>query len=205
MTVAEAQTEPMTGPARKAPLASWVAIAFSTSVVATALFACSGSSRSGTTARTTATPTTLPDVAPTAADFVNINTMTHVGDRFVGSLNGHRAEAVAVARSATGGVFPVGTVIQLVPLEAMVKRSKGYSAATRDWEFFSLAPSAQGTRILKRGTTNIDNPAGSCASCHSAAPPRFDFVCTKSHGCPGLTLPDSVIATLQHDDPRPSR
>jgi hypothetical protein len=199
----------MTGPARKVPLASWVAVAVSTSVVATALFvACGGSSRSGTTApttasaSTTATPTTLPDIAPTAADFVNINTMTHVGDRFVGSLNGHRAESVAVARSATGGVFPVGTVIQLVPIEAMVKRHAGFSPATRDWEFFFLSVSAHGTRILKRGTTSISNVVGNCASCHSAAPPRFDFVCTKSHGCPGLTLPDSVIASLQHDDPR---
>ena len=34
-------------------------------------------------------------------------------------------------------------------------------------------------------------------------PPRFDFVYTKSHGCPGLTLTDEVIASIQRDDPRP--
>ena len=36
---------------------------------------------------------------PTAADFVNINSMTRVGDDFVGSLNGHLDAALAVARS----------------------------------------------------------------------------------------------------------
>lgn len=140
-----------------------------------------------------------------ADDFVNINTMTHVGDRFVGSLNGHLAEALAVARSATGGVYPVGTVVELVPGEAMVKRYAGFSPPTRDWEFFQLAPSAHGTRILKRGTTNVKNPFGSCASCHQGAAPQFDFVCTKSHGCAGLTLSDAVIASLQRGDPRPKK
>ena len=54
----------------------------------------------------TTTSTTLPDVAPTPADFVNINTMTRVGDHFVGSLNGHLAAALAVARSAQGRCVP---------------------------------------------------------------------------------------------------
>ena len=191
----------------RARVRSWAAVWMSTLVLAVIFVSCGGgSSRSGSTPRTTAhASTTLPEVAPTAADFVNINMMTHVGDRFVGSLNGHLAEALAVARSATGGVFPVGTVIQLVPFEAMVKRSKGFSPATRDWEFFSLAVSPQGTRILERGTTNINNVAGNCASCHQGAAPQFDFVCTKSHGCAGLTLSDVVIASLQRGDPRPKK
>jgi hypothetical protein len=198
-------------PSRKVRLASWIAVATSTTVLATLLFvACSSGSRRPsstapitTSANSASAPPSLPDHVPTPADFVNINTMTHVGDRFVGSLNGHLAEALAVARSATGGVFPVGTVIQLVPGEAMVKRSKGFSPRTRDWEFFLLAPSAQGTRIVKRGTTNINNVVGNCASCHQGSAPQFDFVCTKSHGCAGLTLPDAVIASLQRGDPRP--
>jgi hypothetical protein len=194
-----AVVERVRGPRERVPL--WVAVWLGPLVFAAVIVACGGgSSRSGSTS------TTLPDVAPTGADFVNITTMTPVGDRYIGSLNGHLAAALAVAHSPTGGVYPVGTVIQLVPQEAMVKRYKGYSPATRDWEFFSLSVSAEGTDILKSGTTNISNPAGGCASCHSATqPPRFDFVCTKSHGCPGLTLTDEVIASIQHDDPRPKK
>jgi hypothetical protein len=157
---------------------------------------------------TTAAPTTttLPDVTPTPATFVNINTMTRVGDHFVGSLNGHLAAALAVAHSAQGGVYPVGTIIQLVPTEAMVKRYKGYSAATHDWEMFSLKVSAQGTTISAAGTKNVVNQFGlNCAACHSAAAGRFDFVCGKTHGCAPLPLTDAIIAAVQRADPRPMK
>ena len=43
-------------------------------------------------------------------------------------------------------MYPVGTVLQLIPTEAMVKRHKGYSPSTDDWEFFALKVSPQGTR-----------------------------------------------------------
>jgi len=183
-------------------------VVVSTTVLAASLFvACAGGSgRTASAPATTAAPTTttLPDVAPTAADFVNINTMTRVDDHFVGSLNGHLAAALAVAHSAAGGVYPVGTVIQLLPTEAMVKRHKGYRAATHDWEMFSLKVSAQGTRILAEGTTNVVNAFDeNCAACHSLAKPQFDFVCGKTHGCAPLPLTDAVIASLQRADPRP--
>jgi hypothetical protein len=161
-----------------------------------------GTTVTGTTATGT-TATTLPDVAPTPADFVNINTMTRVGDHFVGSLNGHLAAALTIAHSAQGGVYPVGTVIQLIPTEAMVKRRKGYSPATRDWEFFSLRASPQGTTIVQSGA-KVKNFLGlDCASCHRAAQPRFDFVCGKTHGCAPLGVSDQLIAGLQSGDPRP--
>ena len=184
-------------------------LAAGTSVVAALLFVACGSSRAvsappPTAAPATTTTTTLPDVAPTPADFVNVNTMTRVGDHFVGSLNGHLAAALAVAHSAAGGVYPVGTVLQLVPQEAMVKRYKGYSAATDDWEMFALKVSPQGTRIASEGTTKVVNQFGlNCAACHSAAAGRFDFVCGKTHGCTPLPLTDAVIAAVQRGDPRP--
>lgn len=150
------------------------------------------------------TTTTLPDVAPTAGDFVNINTMTRVGDHFIASLNGHLAAALAVSRSPQGGAYPVGTVIQLVPTEAMVKRHHGFSAATHDWEMFSLRVSTQGTRIFAAGTTNVVNAFGeNCAACHGLAKPQFDFVCGKTHGCAPLPLTDAIIAEVQRADPRP--
>jgi hypothetical protein len=153
---------------------------------------------------TSTTVHVVQDAKLSAADFKNINLMTRVGDHFVGNVRGHLAAALAVARSAKGGVYPVGTIIQLVPQEAMVKRAKGFSPKTNDWEFFSLDASATGTKILSRGGAAVVNRfGGSCASCHSAAQPQFDFVCGTTHGCAPLPIGPAVIAALQASDPRP--
>ena len=164
-----------------------------------------GSSRGHPAAAPTSTPTTVVvDAKLSAADFRNINAMTRVADHFVGNTRGHLAEALAVAHSAKGGRYPVGTIIQLVPQEAMVKRAPGFSPTTNDWEFFSLDVSAQGTRILSRGGAKVLNRfGGSCASCHSAAAPQFDLVCGTDHGCAPLPIGPDVIAALQKSDPRP--
>jgi hypothetical protein len=158
---------------------------------------------------TTSSPTTttapLRDVAPTPADFVNINLMKRVGDHFVGSLNGHLDAALAVARKPKGGVYPVGTVLQLIPTEAMVKRHKGNSPATGDWEFFSLDVSPVGTKIRSSGAEVKNFLGGDCASCHLAARKNFDFVCEKGHGCAPIGVTDALIATIQKGDPRPKR
>src|SRR4029079_13473438 len=106
------------------------------------------------------------DADLTAADFHNVNTMTRIGRHFITNVRGHLAEAVAVARSKTGGTYPVGTIIQLVPQEAMVKRRAGFSPATRDWEFFSLDVSAKGTRILSpSGGKVVNRLRGTCETC----------------------------------------
>ncbi len=85
-----------------------------------------------------------------------------------------------------------------------MKRAKGFSPATNDWEFFSLDISASGTKILSRGGAKVVNRfGGSCASCHSAAQPQFDFVCGTTHGCAPLPIGPAVIAALQNSDPRP--
>jgi hypothetical protein len=180
-------------------------------VLAALLFvACGGASShpaSGRVPTTTDTPTTATapfrDVSPIAADFVNINTMTRVGDHFVGSLNGRVGASLAVARSTKGGVYPVGTVIQLIPTEAMVKRHKGYSPSTNDWEFFQLSVSPKGTTIRSSGARVKNFFGGDCASCHAAAASRFDFVCEKNHGCAPLPLTDALLASIQRADPRP--
>lgn len=188
----------------------WVAV--SALVLSAAGFvACGGSSSHPTTASVpssaaavTATPTTLQDAKLAATDFENVNTMTRVDDHFVTNVDGHLAQALAVARSPKGGTYPVGTIIQLVPQEAMVKRAKGFSPSTNDWEFFSLDVSASGTKILSRGGAKVVNRfGGSCASCHSAAQSQFDFVCGTTHGCAPLPIGPAVIAALQKSDPRP--
>src|SRR3954447_10190124 len=88
------------------------------------LAACEGSGASSTGARR-ATKPPIEDIDMQAADFPNVNTMTKVDTYFVTNLLGHEQAALAVARSPKGGKFPVGTLIQLVPQEAMVKRRAG--------------------------------------------------------------------------------
>lgn len=193
---------------RNARRRQWWVVGSTAALAALLFVACGGSSSNPSSAPSpTTTPPTaaapLPDVVPVAADFVNINTMARVGDHFVNSLNGHLAASLAVARSAKGGVYPVGTVIQLLPTEAMVKRHKGYNPSTRDWEFFKLAVSPQGTAIQASGV-HVKNFLGAdCAACHAAAASRFDFVCGKNHGCAPLPLTDALLAGIQRSDPRP--
>jgi hypothetical protein len=195
----------MTGQSRNGR--SRALVVATTGALAALLFvACGGSggSASNTTSSTGATTTTAPprDVVPTAADFVNINRMTRVGDHFISSLNGHLDEALAVARNPKDAVYPVGTVIQLIPTEAMVKRHRGYSPSTGDWEFFSLSVSPTGTEILSSGAKVKNFLGADCASCHAAAKLHFDFVCEKDHGCAPLSITDELIATIQKGDPR---
>jgi hypothetical protein len=144
------------------------------------------------------------DLDMKASDFRNLQTMTKVRGFFVDNRLGHLAAALRIARANKGGVYPVGTIVQLVPQEAMVKRRKGFNPATRDWEFFFLRTNAQGTTIVTRGTTNVVNRfGGNCASCHLSAQGKFDTLCEHSHGCAPLPVGDDVIAAIQRADPRP--
>lgn len=144
------------------------------------------------------------DLDMQADDFVNIQTMTAVKGFFIDNRLGHLDEAVAIARSDDGGIYPVGTIIQLVPQEAMVKRRRGWNPETNDWEFFFLDVSAEGTKIVTRGAEDTVNRfGGNCASCHAAADPQFDFVCEDTHGCEPLPVGDDVIESIQQADPRP--
>src|SRR5262245_47221037 len=64
--------------------------------------------------------------------------MTPVRQFYVDNLRGNIKETLAAANNPKGAVYPEGSVVQLVPTEAMVKREKGFSPATGDWEFFAL-------------------------------------------------------------------
>lgn len=176
-------------------------IASMLAVTAAVFVACGGSDPSGSPSSTTTKP---QDIEMTAADFPNIQTMTKVDSYFVGNELGHLPEALAVARSAKGGKFPVGTLIQLVPQEAMVKRRPGWNPATHDWEFFFLDVSPAGTKIVTRGADKVVNRfGGNCASCHIAADTKWDMVCKDDHGCEPLPIGDDVIEAIQLSDPRP--
>jgi hypothetical protein len=173
-------------------------------VVMALVVACSSSSDDGDDAAPTTTTTEPEDLEMRADDFVNIHDMTPVRGFFIDNPLGHLDEAVAVAEDPEGGTYPVGTVIQLVPQEAMVKRAPGFDPDSNDWEFFSLEVTEDGTDIVTRGGAEVINQFGlSCASCHSKAEAQFDFVCEDTHGCDPLPIGDEVISSVQEADPRP--
>lgn len=139
----------------------------------------------------------------TAASFGCIRDLTQVDRFFVGNLDGDLEATVAVASSEDGGTFPVGSVVQLVPGEAMVKRAAGYNAETRDWEFFEFDVSPEGTGIRNRGHVDVVNRFdGNCFECHAKAEERFDLICSTDHGCDPIPINDAMIRALQKTDPR---
>ena len=94
-------------------------------------------------------------------------------------------------------------MVQLVPSEVMVKHSKGFSPATKDWEFFELNVSAEGTQIDKRGFVDVVNRfGGNCFACHVKAKPEFDMICETGHGCDPIPLTPQITTLLQNTDPR---
>jgi hypothetical protein len=98
--------------------------------------------------------------------------------------------------------YPVGTILQLVPFEAMVKHPRETFPKTNGWEFFALDVSAAGTKIRDRGENVVNLLQGvTCLSCHEPAS-RFDFVCEKGHGCAPIPLDDEKIREVQAADPR---
>ncbi len=97
--------------------------------------------------------------------------------------------------------YPVGTVLQLIPQEAMVKHRRRYFPETDGWEFFALGVSRAGTTINSQGGDAINFVGLSCKTCHAAAS-RFDWVCEKGHGCDPIPLDDGLIARIQDSDPR---
>jgi hypothetical protein len=138
-----------------------------------------------------------------ASSFRCITSMTPVRHFYVDNLRGDLQGTLAAANSPNGAVYPPGTVIQLVPGEAMVKRDKGFNVATRDWEFFELDVSKGGTQIRKRGFADVVNRfGGNCFACHVAARPEWDLVCEADHGCAPIPITRAMIGALQRTDPR---
>lgn len=148
------------------------------------------------------------DAAParleiTPASFKCLTEMAPVRGFFVDNLYGRLDETLKVARNPKGGVYPPGSVVQLVPTEVMVKREPGFSPVTKDWEFFELDVSEKGSTIRKRGFVEVNNRFDkNCFACHLQARPEFDFICEQDHGCEKLPIPRYVIRSLQVTDPR---
>jgi hypothetical protein len=167
------------------------------------LFGCSSSNSTDKAAPAATTATESVDFVAESPDFDCILGWTKVREFYIKNQSGKMSDALAVANSANGGKYPVGTIIQLIPQEAMVKRKAGFSAETMDWEFFSLNPAPGGTIILSRGTTDVLNQFNlNCLDCHKKADPKFDMLCETTHGCDPLPINAATIQTIQQGDPR---
>lgn len=163
--------------------------------------ACAGSSSSLPPA---SEPTPSPtDFVAEADDFSCLPKMARVRNLRISNTLGYLDEAIALAESPEiGKQYPLGTILQLVPGEAMVKRGADFDPANNNWEYFELGVSPEGTEILVRGTSDAINQfGGQCLGCHVEAR-DFDFVCEKDHGCIDIPLPQSAIDALQEGDPR---
>ena len=138
-----------------------------------------------------------------AGSFGCLDDMAQVRHFYVDNLLGDLDATVAVAQSTDGGVYPPGSVVQLVPTEAMVKLAPGVSPATRDWEFFELEVTPEGSRITTRGFGNVENRfGGNCLGCHIEAEPQYDLICELDHGCDPIPVTREQIAAIQAADPR---
>lgn len=143
-----------------------------------------------------------PTLTVDESSFKCISEMTKVRHFFVDNLLGNLDETVAVAEAGTGD-YPAGTVLQLLPNEVMIKHPKGVSPATRDWEFFFLDNSAEGSKIYTRGFVEVNNRLGmNCFACHVKARPEFDLVCEEGHGCDPIPITRPMVAAIQKTDPR---
>jgi len=164
-------------------------------VVGLACASCGGGNGDGTQVPT--------DFVAQASDFECLQRWPRVRNIRLTNRLGLLDEALALAESPEPGrQYPVGTIIQLFPGEAMVKRGAGYDPANNDWEYFELDVTAAGTAIRKRGRDDVINMfGGQCFGCHEAAR-AFDFICEEDRGCIELPVSGAQIAVLQDADPR---
>ena len=162
-----------------------------------------------------ATETIPSSVAPSASaplpsplavnesSFRCIRQMTPVRHFYVDNLLGDIAGTLAAANAPKGAIYPPGSVVQLVPTEAMVKREAGFSPATGDWEFFELEVNSSGSKIHKRGFAEVNNRFGkNCFACHVPAREPWDFICESDHGCEPIPIDRAMTGALQRSDPR---
>jgi hypothetical protein len=97
--------------------------------------------------------------------------------------------------------YPIGTILQLFPDQAMVKHPAEKFPLTNGWEFFEFEIAQHRTIIRAHGDRISNRNSVPCMACHQNAP-RYDFVCGKGHGCTPLSYTDQKIAEIQAADER---
>jgi hypothetical protein len=145
-----------------------------------------------------------PAVKVDDKSFKCIQKMTQVNHFYVDNLLGHVEETVKVAKAGKGE-FPVGSVLQLMPNEVMVKQQKGYSPITKDWEFFWIDVDKNGQKIFTRGFAEVNNRLGlNCFACHVKSSAEHDMLCGQgsANGCDPIPITKAMFEALQRTDPR---
>ncbi len=128
--------------------------------------------------------------------------MEQVRHFYVDNLAGNITGTMSVAMLGTGE-YPEGSVLQIMPNEVMVKQQKGFSAATKDWEFFWIDLDKNGSKIYTRGAAEVNNRFGlNCFACHVKAQPQYDMVCEIGHGCDPIPVNRAMFGALERTDPR---
>lgn len=146
------------------------------------------------------------DFEAQASDFECLKNWVKVRNIRLTNKLGHLDEATALAQNPQPGKeYPVGTIIQLFPGEAMVKRGGSWDPENHNWEYFELDVTKDGASVRRRGRDDVINRfGGQCFGCHKAAI-DFDFICEQDRGCVKLPITGEQIAPLQDADPRCSR
>ncbi len=145
---------------------------------------------------------TAPKLKVDDNSFKCITEMTPVRHFHVDNLLGNLAGTVAVAKAGRGE-YPEGSVVQLIPNEVMIKHEKGFSPATRDWEFFYIDVDEHGSKIFRRGFAEVNNRFDqNCFACHVQARAEFDLICEQDHGCAPIPITRAMFGALQRTDPR---
>ena len=134
--------------------------------------------------------------------FKCLSALAASGRFFVDNILADLDATLSVTNSSSGGNYPPGSLLTLVPDEAMIKHQEGWNPATNDWEFFLLGLSAEGTSILARGGAEVASPSGSCFGCHQLARSEWDLVCGVDHGCAPIAFTLEQIRDAQAMDPR---
>jgi hypothetical protein len=149
-------------------------------------------------------PAPAADVVVSEASFGCIRDMTPVRGFFVGNLLGDVAATVAVAQSPTGGTYPPGSLVQVIPTTAMVKHQPGHNPETNDWEFIEMDVKADGVTILGRGFAELNmRSAGlNCFTCHKPAKVKWDLICDQTSDCVPIPLTPAMLRALANTDPR---
>jgi hypothetical protein len=130
--------------------------------------------------------------------FKCLTEMTPVRGFFVDNLLGDLTGTLKAANAEKDMIYPVGSVVQLVPTEVMIKREAGFNSVTKDWEFFELKVSEAGSKIHVRGAFEVVNKfGGNCFGCHIKAKPEFDLICEQTHGCDPITLPNGMVLSQE--------
>jgi hypothetical protein len=146
---------------------------------------------------------TKTDVPISETSFRCIRDMTPVRGFFVDNVLGDVAATLAVARSPTGGTYPPGSLVQVIPTTAMLKHQPGHNPETNDWEFIELDVKSGGVTILGRGYAELNMRSGqNCLACHKPAKAKWDLICDRTQDCIPIPLTPAMLRGLANTDPR---